>query len=379
MLNLDRLHEAVRAEGGVSRRLFLAYGAALSAIADRRRPGRGPDRHGASSPPTRSPSGSRRATRRHAGVVLWTRLAPKPLDPDGGLPPEAVEVRLGARDRRRDEAGRSPGHGDRHPAARRTPSTSRSDGLEPDRWYWYRFRAGDATSPVGRTRTMPAADGAARDAAVRVRLVPALRDGPTTPPTSTWPTTTSTWSFHLGDYIYEDRAGTAWSGSTPGAKSDSARRLPDPPRPVQDRPAPAGHARPLPLGGDVGRPRVREQLRRRRSRRRPGCRSGRVPGAAGERLPGVLRDDAAAAPVAAARAAHEAVSDASRSAGWRGSRCSTRASIAPTSPTATAAADAERRRARPEEHDPRRRGRPDWLKAALLRVDRRPGTCSPSR
>jgi alkaline phosphatase D len=27
--------------------------------------------------------------------------------------------------------------------------------LEPDRWYWYRFRVGLATSPVGRTRTAP--------------------------------------------------------------------------------------------------------------------------------------------------------------------------------------------------------------------------------
>jgi alkaline phosphatase D len=33
-------------------------------------------------------------------------------------------------------------------------------GLEPDRWYWYRFRAGDAVSPVGRTRTAPRADAA---------------------------------------------------------------------------------------------------------------------------------------------------------------------------------------------------------------------------
>ncbi len=32
-------------------------------------------------------------------------------------------------------------------------------GLTPDRWYFYRFRAGDALSPVGRTRTAPA-DGA---------------------------------------------------------------------------------------------------------------------------------------------------------------------------------------------------------------------------
>ena len=31
------------------------------------------------------------------------------------------------------------------------------DGLDPDRWYFYRFMANDATSPVGRLRTTPAA------------------------------------------------------------------------------------------------------------------------------------------------------------------------------------------------------------------------------
>jgi alkaline phosphatase D len=31
-------------------------------------------------------------------------------------------------------------------------------GLEPDRWYWYRFTAADAQSVVGRTRTAPAAN-----------------------------------------------------------------------------------------------------------------------------------------------------------------------------------------------------------------------------
>jgi alkaline phosphatase D len=33
-------------------------------------------------------------------------------------------------------------------------------GLEADRWYWYRFLAGDVQSPVGRTRTAPAANAA---------------------------------------------------------------------------------------------------------------------------------------------------------------------------------------------------------------------------
>jgi alkaline phosphatase D len=32
------------------------------------------------------------------------------------------------------------------------------EGLEPGRWFWYRFRVGDAVSPVGRTRTSPGAE-----------------------------------------------------------------------------------------------------------------------------------------------------------------------------------------------------------------------------
>lgn len=37
------------------------------------------------------------------------------------------------------------------------------DGLEPGRWYWYRFRNGVDESAVGRTRTLPA-PGAPADA-----------------------------------------------------------------------------------------------------------------------------------------------------------------------------------------------------------------------
>lgn len=33
-----------------------------------------------------------------------------------------------------------------------------ADGLRPDRWYWYQFKAAGEQSPKGRTRTLPAAD-----------------------------------------------------------------------------------------------------------------------------------------------------------------------------------------------------------------------------
>lgn len=89
------------------------------------------------------------------GVVLWTRLAPEPLRGDGGMTPEAVEVGWEIAD---DETMTRVV---RRGVALATPQLGHSvhveaDGLEPDRWYWYRFRAGDAESRVGRTRTLPA-------------------------------------------------------------------------------------------------------------------------------------------------------------------------------------------------------------------------------
>lgn len=88
------------------------------------------------------------------GVVLWTRLAPEPLG-DGGMPPEPVELRWEiARDERfRDIVQKG--------VVRAMPDAAHSvhvelSGLEPSRWYWYRFMTGDAVSPTGRTRTAPA-------------------------------------------------------------------------------------------------------------------------------------------------------------------------------------------------------------------------------
>ncbi len=97
-------------------------------------------------------SGSPRAD----GIVLWTRLAPEPLA-GGGMPPESVELRW---EIARDELFRDIAQTG---TARATPELAHSvhaevSGLEPARWYWYRFMAGDAMSPVGRTRTAPASD-----------------------------------------------------------------------------------------------------------------------------------------------------------------------------------------------------------------------------
>ena len=84
-------------------------------------------------------------------VVLWTRLAPAPLA-GGGMPPESVDIRWEVA---RDEAFRDIAAAG---SARAEPEQGHSvhvevRGLAPERWYWYRFMAGDAVSPIGRTRT----------------------------------------------------------------------------------------------------------------------------------------------------------------------------------------------------------------------------------
>jgi alkaline phosphatase D len=90
------------------------------------------------------------------GVVLWTRLAPSPLE-GGGMPPEPFEV---VWEVAKDEGLRQIVQ---KGVAVATPQLGHSvhvelRGLDPDRWYWYRFSVGDAQSPIGRTRTAPRPD-----------------------------------------------------------------------------------------------------------------------------------------------------------------------------------------------------------------------------
>ncbi|MEC5164176.1 MULTISPECIES: alkaline phosphatase D family protein [unclassified Janthinobacterium] len=89
-------------------------------------------------------------------VVLWTRILYHPLD-GAAMPPLAMPVRWEVA---HDQAfSRLAAKG----VASATPALAHSvhvdvGGLEPGRWYWYRFMLGDAVSPVGRTRTAPAPD-----------------------------------------------------------------------------------------------------------------------------------------------------------------------------------------------------------------------------
>jgi alkaline phosphatase D len=89
-------------------------------------------------------------------VVLWTRILPDPLDREPVSPaPIAVGWEIAEDEGFRRIAIKG--------SAIALPELGHSvhvdaTGLRPDRWYWYRFMLNDAISPVGRTRTAPAAN-----------------------------------------------------------------------------------------------------------------------------------------------------------------------------------------------------------------------------
>jgi alkaline phosphatase D len=92
---------------------------------------------------------------RPEGVVLWTRLAPNPLD-GGGMPAEAINVKWEVA---ADEGfKRILKRGDTlaQPANAHAVHVE-VEGLAPGREYFYRFVCGGEASAVGRTRTVPEA------------------------------------------------------------------------------------------------------------------------------------------------------------------------------------------------------------------------------
>lgn len=87
-------------------------------------------------------------------VVLWTRLAPDPLN-GGGMPNQAVPVKWEVA---KDEHFRKIV---RKGTEMAKPNLAHSihveaDGLEPNKVYYYRFKTGHELSPVGKTKTLPA-------------------------------------------------------------------------------------------------------------------------------------------------------------------------------------------------------------------------------
>ncbi len=143
------------AKEGLNRRLFVAYTASLASLPQLNRASWAQSAPNFTSDPFSLGVASGDPDSR--GMVLWTRLAPRPLEPFGGMPNEAIEVGWEVAE---DDTFRKVVDSGTTMA---TPQLGHSvhvelESLKPDRWYWYRFTAGDAQSPIGRSRTMPEAN-----------------------------------------------------------------------------------------------------------------------------------------------------------------------------------------------------------------------------
>jgi alkaline phosphatase D len=90
------------------------------------------------------------------GFVIWTRLAPSPLQPHGGMPRRAVEVAWEVASDERFRTVVTRGTAIARPELAHSVHVEVS-GLEADRPYWYRFSAFGERSYAGRSRTTPLA------------------------------------------------------------------------------------------------------------------------------------------------------------------------------------------------------------------------------
>ena len=137
------------------------------------------------------------------GFVLWTRLAPKPVE-GGGMTDDSVEVSWQVAE---DEAmSRVVKKGTTTAVASWAHSVHvEVEGLKPDRWYWYQFKTGSEVSQIGRTRTMPLAQSTPD----RLRFAFASCQHYETGLFTAYDHMTREdldLIVHLGDYIYEDGA-----------------------------------------------------------------------------------------------------------------------------------------------------------------------------
>ncbi|MDQ0813757.1 alkaline phosphatase D [Streptomyces sp. B3I7] len=153
-------------------------------------------------------------------VLLWTRLAPRPYETDGGLPALRVPVQWElAHDSRFRRIVRR-GSATAHPEYQHTVHVAVSD-LDPGRGYYYRFRTGSWISATGRTRTAPATGTDSSRLRLAAVSCQAYHDGYYTAYGHLAEDDVDV-VFHLGDYLYEYAVNSAG-----GARGYTDRVLPD--------------------------------------------------------------------------------------------------------------------------------------------------------
>jgi alkaline phosphatase D len=143
------------------------------------------------------------------GFVIWTRLAPQPLEPHGGMPMQSLSVRWEVAEDDRFAKIVQQGDVIARPELAHAVHVEVA-GLQPNRPYWYRFVVGKERSPVGRGRTTPAAGAPVQ----RLRFAAAgcqhFEAGLYTAFGHLAKEPDLDFVYHYGDYIYEGRSTATW-------------------------------------------------------------------------------------------------------------------------------------------------------------------------
>ncbi|MEU4291510.1 alkaline phosphatase D family protein [Kribbella sp. NPDC026596] len=136
-------------------------------------------------------------------VVLWTRLAPSPVNADGQGGMANADVTVDWQVSTTDTFSTLVASGSvaaKYAAAHSVHVVA--GGLSPDSDYYYRFRAQGHLSPVGRTRTTPAVGAAGRDLVMAFTSCSHYEEGYFTVYRRMAEEKPGV-VLHLGDYIYE--------------------------------------------------------------------------------------------------------------------------------------------------------------------------------
>jgi alkaline phosphatase D len=137
------------------------------------------------------------------GFVIWTRLAPDPLEPHGGMGMGAMPVKYEVASDDRFQTIVAQGEAQARPELAHSVHVEVT-GLQPDRPYWYRFEAGGERTIRGRARTLPHPSSQQPSLRFGVAGCQNYEDGLYTA-CGHLAREDLAFVYHYGDYIYEYR------------------------------------------------------------------------------------------------------------------------------------------------------------------------------
>lgn len=156
------------------------------------------------------------------GFVIWTKLAPKPFEPHGGMPITPIPVRWEVAEDDRFRTIAVKGEALARPELGHSVHVEVA-GLQPDRRYFYRFFVGSERSLVGRARTAPATGAAVSRLRFAVAGCQHYESGYYTAFRHIAADDDLAFVYHYGDFIYEYAYDYNYAGGLPVPKVRSHR------------------------------------------------------------------------------------------------------------------------------------------------------------